>query len=240
MVPKMAVREWTQSWDVLGAGKWDGVVMDGNVMHTSHQRMKERGVKMEQRNAGRVEQVLFVDAKRGQGTDKLHRSIVNAGKYVNDRRKARGLRDRPLRVAILGYPNVGKSALINRILGRKRARSANTPGVTRALQWIRVRGESGTTDEMGRAKRSKAGRNRGSGSEFELLDSPGIIPANMDNQEDALLLAVCNSIGDGAYDNQVSGAQSHTTIYLLILICSVCFSRETLHLNLSGCSSILV
>lgn len=203
MVPMSSVKDWTKSWDVLGAGKWDDVVQDGNVVHTSQQRMKERGIQYGKNDQGRVDEVLFVDAKRGQGMPALHRSIVEAGKYVNQRRQARGLRDRPLRVAILGYPNVGKSALINRILGKKRARSANTPGVTRALQWIRVRGESGTTDEMGRAKRSKAGRNRGSGSEFELLDSPGIIPANMDNQEDALLLAVCNSIGDGAYDNQV-------------------------------------
>lgn len=199
MVPKSSVREWTQSWEVLGAGKWDGVVQDGNVVHTSQQRMAERGISD---TTGRVDQVLFVDAKRGQGLPALHRSIVQAGTYVNERRKSRGLRDRPLRVAILGYPNVGKSALINRILGKKRAKSANTPGITRALQWIRVRGESGTTDEFGRAKRSKSGRMKGSGSEFELLDSPGIIPANMENQEDALLLAVCNSIGDGAYDNQ--------------------------------------
>lgn len=79
-----------------------------------------------------------------------------------------------------------QSALINRILGRRRARTANTPGVTRSLQWIRVR-----TDE------SKTQR-----KEFELLDSPGIIPAKMIDQSDALLLAACNCIGQAAYDNQ--------------------------------------
>jgi ribosome biogenesis GTPase A len=79
-----------------------------------------------------------------------------------------------------------QSALINRILGRKRAKTANTPGVTRSLQWIRVR-----TDE------SKTQR-----KEFELLDSPGIIPAKMIDQSDALLLAACNCIGQAAYDNQ--------------------------------------
>jgi ribosome biogenesis GTPase A len=80
-----------------------------------------------------------------------------------------------------------QSALINRILGRRRARTANIPGVTRSLQWIRVR-----TDE---AKTQK--------KEFELLDSPGIIPANLVDQDDAALLAACNCIGEAAYDNQV-------------------------------------
>ena len=83
-----------------------------------------------------------------------------------------------------------QSALINRILGRRRARTANTPGVTRSLQWIRVK-----TDELKTSVKK----------EFELLDSPGIIPAKMVDQSDAVLLAACNCIGTAAYDNQVSG-----------------------------------
>ena len=81
-----------------------------------------------------------------------------------------------------------KSALINRLLGRKRAKTANLPGVTRALQWIRVR-----TDDT--KKTSK--------KEYELLDSPGIIPASLTDQSDALLLAACHCIGEASYDNQV-------------------------------------
>ena len=81
-----------------------------------------------------------------------------------------------------------KSALINRLLGRRRARTANIPGVTRSLQWIRIR-----TDDQ-----KKTGK-----KEYELLDSPGIIPASLDNQSDALLLAACHCIGEASYDNQV-------------------------------------
>jgi len=133
-----------------------------------------------------VEDVLFVDAKRGQGIHAIHRAIQKAGQHVNERRGRRGLSERALRVGVIGYPNVGKSALINRILGRKRARSSNTPGVTRSLQWIRVRSTSGNKSK-----------------EFELLDSPGIIPANMQSrQSDAMLLAACHSIGSNAYDHQ--------------------------------------
>lgn len=81
--------------------------------------------------------------------------------------------------------------MINRILGRRRARTANTPGVTRSLQWIRVRTEESKTSLA---------------KEFELLDSPGIIPAKMADQSDALLLAACNCIGQAAYDNQAVAA----------------------------------
>jgi ribosome biogenesis GTPase A len=86
---------------------------------------------------------------------------------------------------------VGKSALINRLLGKKRARTANKPGVTKSLQWIRVK-----TDD------SKTKR----GKEFELLDSPGVIPAVLVDQSDATLLAACNCIGEAAYDNQAVAA----------------------------------
>ena len=147
--------------------------------------------KMDRSAVSQVEDVLFVDAKRGGGIHSINRAVLKAGSHVNERRARRGLSSRPLRVGIIGYPNVGKSALINKILGRKRAKTANTPGITRSLQWIRVR-----TDD--------AKKNRG--KEFELLDSPGIIPANMVDQSDALLLAACNSIGTAAYDNQAVAA----------------------------------
>lgn len=149
-----------------------------------------------------VENVLFLDAKRGSGIHALHRAIIKAGSHVNERRNRRGLSDRALRVGVIGFPNVGKSALINRILGRKRARSANTPGVTRSLQWIRVtKGNGPSIDGGGGTRGDKGGKKN---VDFELLDSPGIIPANMIDQSDAILLAACNSIGEGAYDNQVS------------------------------------
>jgi ribosome biogenesis GTPase A len=135
------------------------------------------------------EQFLWVNAKQGQGIPALHRAIFKAGAHVQERRQRRGLKDRPLRVGCIGFPNVGKSALINRLLGRRRARTANTPGVTRSLQWIRVR-----TDDSKKTNKK----------EYELLDSPGIIPASLSDQSDALLLASCNCIGEASYDNQVS------------------------------------
>ena len=197
MVPGTSIKSWSNALNDLGAGRWDGKVEDGNIRHQANQALKKRGIVGED---GQVEDVIYVDAKRGAGMPALLRAISRSGAYVNERRKGRGLRDRPLRVAILGYPNVGKSALINRILGRKRARSANTPGITRALQWIRVKGDMDGTDETGKTRKTKS--NKRINGDFELLDSPGIIPANMENQEDAVLLSICNSIGNAAYDNQ--------------------------------------
>jgi len=207
-VPEPSRAAWKKSYDILGAGRWDAEV-DGQVRNQAAQGVAERNKysspdggskqiegnatnrKMDRSAVSRVEDVLFVDAKRGGGIHSINRSVLRAGSHVNERRARRGLSSRPLRVGIIGYPNVGKSALINKILGRKRAKTANTPGITRSLQWIRVR-----TDD--------AKKNRG--KEFELLDSPGIIPANMVDQSDALLLAACNSIGTAAYDNQAVAA----------------------------------
>jgi len=179
MIPPASVRAWKKWWD-------------------NHEQQKQSGSEGESKN----EVYIWVDAKRGSGIPGLHRAITNAGGAVNERRRRRGLRDRALRVAVLGYPNVGKSALINRILGRKRAKSADTPGITRALQWVKV-GSGGNhfmTDESGKVK--SRGTRRGGGGNYELLDSPGIIAANIKNQEDALLLACCNCIGNPSYDNQ--------------------------------------
>lgn len=177
-----------------------------------------------------VEEVLFVDAKRGQGTHAITRAVYRAGRHVNERRNRRGLNDRPLRVGIIGFPNVGKSALINRLLGRRRAKTANTPGVTRSLQWIRVATDKSSASASGasnnnRSTRDGGGSNnnsatiaRGRKSGFELLDSPGIIPSDLIDQNDALILAACNSIGVGAYDNQAVAAYLCDRIQALVLM----------------------
>ena len=85
---------------------------------------------------------------------------------------------RPVRAVVIGFPNVGKSALINRLLNRKIVASARKAGVTRQLQWVRI------------------------SKDIELLDAPGIIPLKLENQEDALKLAICEDIGEAAYNNQ--------------------------------------
>lgn len=118
------------------------------------------------------------NAKQGKGIKALQRAAQAAGGEMNQRRRDRGMRPRPVRAVVIGFPNVGKSALINRLLGRKIVASARRAGVTRQLQWVRI------------------------SDTIELLDAPGVIPAKLENQDDAVKLAICEDMGEAAYDNQ--------------------------------------
>lgn len=132
--------------------------------------------------AAQGETVYFTNAKQGKGIKALKKAAQAAGIQMNQRRRDRGMRPRAVRAVVIGFPNVGKSALINRLLGRKVAASARRAGVTRQLRWIRI------SDSL------------------ELLDAPGIIPARLENQENGVKLAICEDIGEAAYDNQQIGA----------------------------------
>lgn len=122
--------------------------------------------------------IYFTDAKQGKGVQAVLRAAQAAGQKMNQRRTARGMKPRPVRAVVIGFPNVGKSALINRLLKRKIVTSARRPGVTRQLRWVRI------------------------SDEIELLDAPGIIPLQLEDQTAALKLAICEDIGEAAYDNQ--------------------------------------
>ncbi|NEO99471.1 MAG: ribosome biogenesis GTPase YlqF [Symploca sp. SIO2E9] len=120
----------------------------------------------------------LTNAQQGQGVRRVIQAAQQAGVVVNQRRKSRGMQPRPVRAVVIGFPNVGKSALINRLLGRRVVASARRAGVTRQLRWIRI------------------------SDQIELLDAPGVIPAQLKNQEDAIKLAICDDIGEASYDNQ--------------------------------------
>eukprot|EP00747_Dinoflagellata_sp_TGD_P214456 gnl/TRDRNA2_/TRDRNA2_87314_c0_seq1.p1 gnl/TRDRNA2_/TRDRNA2_87314_c0~~gnl/TRDRNA2_/TRDRNA2_87314_c0_seq1.p1 ORF type:complete len:438 (+),score=50.10 gnl/TRDRNA2_/TRDRNA2_87314_c0_seq1:65-1378(+) len=119
---------------------------------------------------------FLVDAKSGKGVDSLRKYVVGLGDKVNAKRFRRGLKGRPVRAAVLGYPNIGKSALINRLLGKVRAKSENRPGVTRKFNWVMI------------------------DRDLWLMDTPGIIPARQVSQTAAYHLAMCGDISDAAFD----------------------------------------
>jgi ribosome biogenesis GTPase A len=124
------------------------------------------------------ENVYLTNAKDGKGVKGIKQAAQNVGYQVNKKRKEKGMLPRPVRAVVIGFPNVGKSALINRLLGRKAVRSERRAGVTRQLQWVRI------------------------SDEIELLDAPGIIPNRLNNQVNAVKLAICEDIGQASYDNQ--------------------------------------
>ncbi len=118
----------------------------------------------------------WCDAKRGIGIKEICKSTKESRSSIDDKRLARGMQIRPIRALTLGFPNVGKSALINRIAKKRVVESARKAGVTRNLRWIRL--DSG----------------------IDLLDAPGVIPPNLEDQKSALNLALCDDIGEAAYE----------------------------------------
>ncbi|KAA8550868.1 hypothetical protein F0562_002552 [Nyssa sinensis] len=120
--------------------------------------------------------VAFSNGQLGMGTMKLGRLAKTLAAAVNVKRRAKGLLPRPVRAGIVGYPNVGKSSLINRLLKRRMCPAAPRPGVTRELKWVQF------------------------GKDLELLDSPGIIPMRISDQTAAIKLAICDDIGERSYD----------------------------------------
>lgn len=120
----------------------------------------------------------FTDAQHGKGIEAIAKAVQEEGAQVNQRRRDRGMLPRPIRAVVIGFPNVGKSALINRLLKRRVVESARRAGVTRQLRWVRI------------------------SDQIELLDAPGVLPNKLNDQDAALKLAICDDIGEAAYDNQ--------------------------------------
>ena len=95
---------------------------------------------------------------------------VKLMKEENDKRKLKGMQERPARVSIIGAPNVGKSTLINRLVGRRSVNVGNKPGVTKSLSWIRIN------------------------KDVELLDTPGILWSKIKDYDRGYILASFSSI----------------------------------------------
>ncbi|MGB4985731.1 MAG: ribosome biogenesis GTPase YlqF [Erysipelotrichaceae bacterium] len=95
-----------------------------------------------------------------------------------ERQIRKGIKPRANRAMVVGIPNVGKSTLINRLAKKKVANVADKPGVTRALQWVKV------------------------SNELELLDTPGVLWPKFEDENTGILLAVTGAINDQILDKQ--------------------------------------
>ena len=119
--------------------------------------------------------VIATDCKTKRGIADFTPAARIACKEKLERDAARGM-NRPLRVMVVGIPNVGKSTLINQISGRKGAKAENRPGVTRGKQWVTV--DSG----------------------LQLLDTPGILWPKFEDPEVGMMLAYTGAVKEGVID----------------------------------------
>lgn len=115
---------------------------------------------------------LAIDAQHQKGLKALEQECKKIMAPYFEKQKARGVKPRSIRLMILGIPNVGKSTLINRFVGKNQAQTGNKPGVTKAQRWLKM------------------------GREFELLDTPGILWPKFEDPAVGQRLAISGAIKD--------------------------------------------
>ena len=133
--------------------------------------------------------VITADSKSGKGVKQFAPALRELLKDQLEKYAAKGMKGRPIRVMILGIPNVGKSSLINRLAGGKRAKAEDRAGVTRTQQWIK------TADGV------------------ELLDTPGVLWPKLDDQDVAVRLAMTGAVRDDILDKEALAARLMTLLH---------------------------
>ena len=122
--------------------------------------------------------VIPIDLINNPNTKIIFDKIKPLVDEINSKRKSKGLKERKARILIMGVPNVGKSTLINRLVGRKATNVGNRPGVTKNLEWIRIN------------------------DKVELLDTPGILWPKLDEEEVEYNLASMTAIKEEVLDSE--------------------------------------
>ena len=163
--------------DRLAAGKPRLIILnrtdlaDPNITAQWRTFFEEQGIK-----------ILETDAKSGKGVSGFAPALRELLKDKIADYAAKGQINRPMRVMILGIPNVGKSTFINKVAKRKAAIAGDKPGVTRGKQWINI--------------------DKG----LDLLDTPGILWPKFDSQEVGEMLAITNAIKADVLDKETLAA----------------------------------
>lgn len=119
-----------------------------------------------------ADEVVELSAETGLNIKQLYLAIEKVSKEKKQKLMEKGLKKINIRIIVLGIPNVGKSRLINRIVGKNSAGVGNKPGFTKGKQWIKI----------------KEG--------IELLDTPGILWPKFESQEVGIKLAISGAIKD--------------------------------------------
>ena len=125
--------------------------------------------------------VIRTDCKSRKGINTFAPAVRQLLSEKLQRYAEKGQVGRPLKLMVVGIPNVGKSTFINQIAGRKGAKAENRPGVTRGKQWVNVDGG------------------------LLLLDTPGILWPKFDDPEVGLRLAYTGAVKDDILDTETLG-----------------------------------
>ncbi len=120
------------------------------------------------------DKTLAIDARSGENINRLFSILDDVQREKNQQRQM----NRSIRMMVVGVPNVGKSSLINRLIGKKSAKTGDKAGVTRGKQWVTLK------------------------NGMQLLDTPGILWPKFEDQRGGLYLAFCGSIRDEILDTQ--------------------------------------
>ncbi|GAA0708445.1 ribosome biogenesis GTPase YlqF [Paraclostridium ghonii] len=145
-------------------------ISDPNKLNQWVDYYKKRGIK-----------AIPVDTLNGKGVNKIIEECKNETKEKMEALVKKGRIERPIRIMIVGIPNVGKSSLINKLTGRKSTQTGDKPGVTKGKQWVKLKGN------------------------LELLDTPGILWPKFEDEKVALKLAFCRAIKDEVLDVDTLG-----------------------------------
>ncbi|EFM39104.1 ribosome biogenesis GTP-binding protein YlqF [Peptostreptococcaceae bacterium AS15] len=120
--------------------------------------------------------VIAINATDKAGTSSLIKLLDNIREENYNKNKNKGIINKNLRIMIVGIPNVGKSTLINQIIGKKSAKTGDTPGITKAQQWLKIKGN------------------------IELLDTPGILWPKIEDVSVGNKLSFLGSIKDSVLE----------------------------------------
>lgn len=119
---------------------------------------------------------IATDCRSGKNVNKFQAALKELLKDKLAQWEAHGMTGRPVRMMIVGIPNVGKSSFINRLAGSKRAKVEDRPGVTRGKQWVSLEGN------------------------MELLDMPGVLWPKFEDKRVGEMLAFTGAVKDDIMD----------------------------------------
>lgn len=122
--------------------------------------------------------VIVCECRSGKGVNKFLPAVKKLLRELTERRKARGMIGKAMRLMVVGIPNVGKSSFINRMANSRKTKVGDRPGVTRGKQWV-------TIDK-----------------DVELLDMPGILWPKFEDKDVAQRLAFTGAVKDEVMDSE--------------------------------------